>query len=71
MKTYSLKTEYLPLGLRPEMVMGMSLILEDKIIEYMAEFPRRIRKYPASINNGAMTFKIYNLKGKKENEKTN
>jgi hypothetical protein len=70
MKTYPPEIKYHPLGLRPEMVMGMSRILEDKINEYMAEFPKRIRKYPASINNGAITFKLYDLKGKK-NEKQN
>ena len=44
------------------MVMGMSGILEDKINEYIAEFPKRIRQYPASINNGAITFKFFEVK---------
>jgi hypothetical protein len=56
------ETKYLPLGIRPEMILGMSGILEAKINEYMTEFPKRVRQYPASINNGAITFKIFEVK---------
>jgi hypothetical protein len=65
MKTHPPEIEYYPLGLRPETILGMSGILEQKITEYMVEFPKRIRKSPASINNGAITFKIFEVKKRK------
>ena len=66
MKKYPPETEYYPLGLRPETVLGMSTILENMINQHLVEFPRQIVKKPASINTGALTFKIYIRKRKKK-----
>ena len=66
MKKYPPKTDYLPLGINPEMVLGLSGILENKVNQFMNEFPRRIKIKPASINKGAMTFKLFEIRRKKK-----
>jgi len=68
MKKYSPKIKYLPLGIDAEMILGLSGILENKINQYMNEFPRMVVRKPASINNGAITFKIFDVKRRNKNE---
>ena len=62
LKKYPPKVDYLPLGIQPETVLGLSGILENKVAEYMIEFPKRIKLKPASINNGAITFKFFEVR---------
>jgi hypothetical protein len=58
MKNYLPKTERLPLGMRQGVGLGLSGILENKVTQYMTEFPKRCRVKPASVNKGALTFKL-------------
>ena len=66
MKTYPPKIKYLPLGIDAEMALGLSGILENKINQYLKEFPKRIVKRPASINKGAITFKFTEVRRKRK-----
>jgi hypothetical protein len=63
--TDKLLIKKLPLGIDVRQILGMSGMLEVKVEQYMAEFPMECIVKPATINRGALTFKIIKTKRRK------
>ena len=69
MKEYPPKINYSPLGIQsPELRLGLSGILEDMVERYMYDFPKSCHIKPATINRGALTFKLFNRRSRKKKE---
>jgi len=66
------KNQYFPLGIeRPDLILGLSGILEDMVSRYITDFPKRCHIEPATVNHGALTFKFVQTKRREKNEKPN